>query len=257
MRDKLAATAAIVRSFNNKHVEKQVRNLRNAGIGRVIVVSDATRDKGATRGFLAGLLESGNVQLIEMHEGYSWSNALNIALKAVLMANIRTRNQFRFILNVSVEAQFTSTHLETMLDAATNDLSIGVVGTSFQGKQDGNVISLGRSYRHPRNTGMLIRIEAFGPMMGGFDARCDSIGGMEDIDYILGMLSVSNFTYKMLDLQVPLVVGANYHQPTKEKNEQAAMDKIIAHWLGLFPVGTNERQRIEDAISKMGLDRHD
>lgn len=254
MRDRLDQTAAILRSYNNKFVQKQVSNLCNAGIGKIIVVTDGNKDKGATRGFLGGFIEAGHVQLIEMHEGYSWANALNIGFKAVFMANVRERNRFRFVMNISVEAQFTRQHLEAMLDAAINDPKVGVVGTSFEGRQDGNIISLGRSYRHPRNTGMLVRIEAFGPLMGGFDARCDAIGGMEDIDFLLGMLALSEYSYTMLDLQVPLIVGANYHQPSKETREQEAMDKIVLHWRSLFPTHTDERQRIESAIQRMALD---
>lgn len=257
MNGKLASTVAVIRSFNNKHVVKQVRELYACQVGKIIVVTDGQRDKGATRGYLESLIQAGRVQLIEMQEGYSWSNALNIALMAVKMANVQAkmtgRKPFRFVLNVSVEAQFTKTHLEQMLDTATDDESVGVVGTSFEGRQDGNVIGLGRSYRHPRNTGMLVRIEAFGVLFGGFDARCDGIGGMEDIDFLLGMIALSGLRYEMLDLKVALVVGNHYHQPTKEDREREAMDKIIAHWRSLFPSGTSERARIETAIEAMGI----
>ncbi len=256
MQGKLSSTCAIVRSFNNKYVEKQVRSLSAMGIGKIIVVTDAARDKGATRHFLGAHLENGRVQLIEMQEGYSWANALNIALMAVRMANIRDRKlRFRFVFTVSVEAKFTAEHVERMLDAATDDESVGVVGTTFEGRQDGNVVSLGRSYRHPRNTGMLIRIEAFGFLFGGFDARCDRIGGMEDIDFVLDMIAVADLRYVMLDLGVPLVLGNHYHQPSKEIREREAVDSIIAHWRSLFPNGTPERDRIEIAIDCMGIDR--
>lgn len=259
MKGKLASTVAVIRSYSNKHVAKQVRELYSCGIGKIIVVTDAQKDKGATRGWLESLLAAGRVQLIEMREGYSWSNALNIALKAVQMANVQARVQgrprFRFVLNVSVEAQFDGSHLEAMIDAATDDESVGVVGTSFEGRQDGNAVELGRSYRHPRNTGMLVRIEALGVLFGGFDARCDGIGGMEDIDFLLGMLALSDLRYEMLDLRVKLVVGNHHHQPTKETREREAMDMIIAHWRSLFPNGTDERDRIDAAISLMGIDR--
>lgn len=258
MNGKLASTVAVIRSYNNKHVVKQVRKLYASQVGKIIVVTDAQQDMGATRGHLDAFIKADRVQLIEMYNGYTWANALNIALMAVKMANVRRRaagkTPFRFVLNVSVEAQFTKAHLEQMLDAATDDESVGVVGTSFEGRQDGNAVSLGRSYRHPRNTGMLIRIEAFGALFGGFDARCDAIGGMEDIDFLLGMLAVSDLTYAMLDLKVPLIVGNHFHQPTKEFREQGAMDKIIAHWRSLFAGDSAERNRIDMAIAMMGLE---
>jgi hypothetical protein len=255
---KLFSTVAILRSYNNKFVEKQVRNLLTIGLGHIIVVVNAPADKGATRGYLGDLVTDSRVQVIEMTEGYSWANALNIALMAIKIANVRRvqarKAAFRFVFTVSVEAGFTKAQIEDMLDAATDDLSVGVVGTSFRGIQDGNEISLGRSYQHPRNTGMLIRLEAFGCHMGGFDARCDAMGGMEDIDFCLSMTALSELRVEMLDLKVRLVVGTNYHQPTKEVREREAMDKIIAMWRGLFPLETEERSRIESAISEMGLE---
>ncbi len=259
MNGKLSATVAVIRSYNNKHVTTQVKNLLTAGIGRVIVVTNGPADKGATPGYLGTLVNDVRVQIIEMTEGYSWANALNVALKAIQMANVSRRiswyPEFRFILNVSVEAQFTRAHLEAMLDAATDDRMIGVVGTSFEGRLDGNLVDLGRSYRHPRNTGMVIRLEAFGAMLGGFDARCDGMGGMEDIAFVLEMLALSNLQYKMTDLQVPLILGQHHHQPTKEEREQGAMDKILAFWRNLFPQNSPERERIDSAIATMGLDR--
>ncbi len=257
MNGKLSATVAVIRSYNNKFVEKQTKSLLAAGIGRVIVVTDPTKDKYATRAFLGMLLDDSRVQLIEMTEGYSWANGLNIALKAVQITNIRQRvtgrTPFRFLFPVSVETQFTRTHLETMLDAATDDPTIGVVGTSFEGRLDGNPVDLGSSYRHPRNTGMIIRLEAFGALLGGFDARCDAMGGMEDIAFVLEMLALSDLRYEMLDLKVPLILGQHYHQPTKEAREREAMDKIITHWMCLFVPDSAEWTRILEAVTAMGL----
>jgi len=247
---------AIIRTWNNKFISKQVRNLLNMDVGKIIIVCNATPDKGATKGFLGNLLTDPRVQLIEMYDGYSWSNALNRALMAIQMANVKKRQsgqaEFRFVFNISVEAGFSQDHLEQMLDAMSDDPQVGVVGTSFEGHQDSNVISLGRSYRHPRNTGMLIRLEAF--IFGGFDQRCDDIGGMEDIDFCLRMLALSAMKVLMLKLDIPLVVGVNYHQPTKEGNERKAMDNIIAYWRYLFNYGTSERTRIDDAIAEMGVE---
>lgn len=259
MKGKLAATAAVIRSFNNPHVTKQVRNLLTYGIGKIVVVTDASRDMGSTRGFLGSLLDEGRVELHEMATGYSWSNALNLGLHVIQMANAESaatgKPAFRFVLNTSVEALCTKKHLEAMLDMATDDPDIGIVGTSFVGKQNGNVVDFGRSYLHPRNTLMLIRLEAFAAVFAGFDPRCDSMGGMEDINFLLAILVLTTLRYEMLDLRVPLVVGAHWDQPTKERREQAAMDQIIAMWRSFFPTGTPQRDRIERAIARMGIDR--
>jgi hypothetical protein len=256
MQGKLRSTVAVVRSFSNPNVAKLIEKLLGYGLGKVVVVVNAPNDKGATPGFL-GQIKDDRLAILEMHEGYSWANALNLAMMSVMIHNTAARarqeQKLRFVLNVSVEALFTKEHIEQMLDTATDNPQVAVVGTSFKGKQNGNWISLGRSYRHPRNTGMLIRIEALGQIIAGFDARCDGIGGMEDIDFILRMLALSSLTYEMLDLEVPLIVGTNYHQPTKEEREQSAMDQIIIFWTNLFPAGSTEHLRIWHAIEKMGL----
>ncbi len=258
MNGKLTSTVAIIRSFNNPFVTKQVRNLLTIGLGQIIVVVNSTPDEGATRGFLGDLLTDSRVKLIEMVKGYSWANALNRAVRAVQMENVRRtqthQNPFRFILNVSVEAQFTKEQLSEMLDVATDDPQIAVVGTSFDGIQNSNRISLGRSYNHPRNTGMVIKIDALGCMFGGFDPRCDSIGGMEDIDFCLGLIALSGLRIVMLDLKVRLAVGVNYCQEKKEINERAAMDNIIAFWREMYDANSLERQQIESAITSMGLE---
>ena len=253
------ATVAIIRSYNNRFVVKQVKNLLTIGVGRIIVVTNGPADKGATRGYLATLLDDSRVELVEMAEGYSWSNALNAGMKAMQMANIERstadKTAFRFIFPVSVEARFTRSHLEKMLDAITDNAKTAVVGTSFAGSLDGSPVSLGRSYRHPRNTGMLIRVEAFKAIMGCFDPRCDSMGGMEDIAFLLELLALSDMRYEMVDLSVPLILGQHYDQVGKEVREQKAMDKIVAYWRSLYQTGSPQRERIDSAIATMGLDR--
>ena len=257
-RKRLKSTVAVIRTYNNPHVVKQVKNFLRIGVGKIIVVVNEAQDKGSTRGYLGRLVRDRRVQILDIFEGYTWSTALNRALMAVKMANIQLRKkhqpEFRFILNVSVESQFTQEHVVAMINIAAEDPKIGVVGTSFSGVQSGNIISPGRSYRHPRNTGMLIRIEAFGPFWGQFDPFCDDIGGMEDIDFILGMLATTDLKVKMLNLKVRLVVGKNYHQPTKEKREQKAMDIIFKRWRKLFCPGSPERERINEVIRSMKLE---
>lgn len=250
--------AVVIRTWNNAPVENQVQNFLAMNVGKIIVVVNAKPDKSSTKEFLGGLLKDPRVQLIEMFEGYNWSSALNVALMAIQMANVKARTsneaEFRFLLNVSVEAEFTKEHVETMLDAAADDSKIGVVGTSFQGYKNGEAITLGKPYHYPRNTGMLIKLETFGPLWDGFDTWCDSTGGgMEDFDFILKMKTLSCLQVKHLDLKVPLRVGVNFHQPSKEKREKETMERIITRWRSFFNEGTKERKRIEDVIKEMEL----
>lgn len=260
LNDRLLATAAIVRCYKNPHVERQVRNLLTIGLGRVIVVVDSAKEAPdpMTRGCLENLLLDGRVQLIEMRNGFTWANALNRALMSIQMTNVHWNARapeyvFRFVLPISVEAHVTREHIDAMLDAATKEPSIGVVGTSFAARQSGNVVTLGRSYRHPRNTCMLIRIESFGRLFGGFDPKCDDLGGMEDIDFVLRMRALSDLRVVMLDLKVPLIVGVNWNQEQKEAREQRAMDAIIDAWSLMFPDASSEAKRINTVIAEMRL----
>ena len=249
--------AAVVRSYNNPHVAKQVKNLLDCGIGRVVVVINAERDAGSTRSFLGDLVNSdGRVKILEINRGYTWSTALNRAVMAIQMKNVRRKaagkDAFELVLNISVEALITRAHLMEMV-AAIADTNVAVVGTTFQGRQDGNVTGLGSSYNHPRNTCMLIRLSAFG-FGGGFIGLCDDRGGMEDLEFILRLRALADQKIVMLNLFVPLVLGKHYHQATKEEGERYAMDQIIGYWRSHFEAGTVERDRIESIISDMRLE---
>jgi hypothetical protein len=241
---------AVIRTYKNSSVTDQVKSLLKIGVGHVIVVINAPEDKGATRGFLGGIANNPQLTIVDMQGDYSWSNALNRGLMVVHINNLRKITNCRFVLNVSIEAQFQAQHLEAMLDGM-DDPRVGVVGTSFEGVQEGHIVPLGQSYKHPRNTGMLIRTEV---ARSGFDPFCDSVGGMEDIYFLLLMIALSDMIFLHLDLKVPLVIGKHYHQPTKEGNERNAMNKIIAKARSFFPVETKERERIDDCIAAMGID---
>jgi hypothetical protein len=249
-------SAAVVRTYNNKHITKQVGFLLGLGFRFVFVVVDVAQDKGSTTlsgGWLEKYRHDTRLKIIEIHQGYSWSNALNICIEHIFIHNFSSTNEkIDFIFNCSVEAGFIENALKLMFDKFKVS-NIGVVGTSFRGILDGNEISLGRSYRHPRNTGMIIRVDVF-QNVGRFDQWCDQIGGMEDIDFILRMLSASNWTYEHLDFEVRLIVGQNHNQAIKEGREQDAMDRIILRLRSLFPPETTVRKRIEQAIKKMGLE---
>ncbi|MBI4085349.1 MAG: glycosyltransferase [Candidatus Liptonbacteria bacterium] len=226
----LNAVVAVIRSYNNPAVVKQVNSLRSF-LSRIVVVTDFQRDRGATKAWLDEVNDP-CVNLIEMSEGYSWANALNRAIDYMQLFNAQrtSAGQFDYIFNVSVEARFEQEHVKQMIEKF-DDSSIGVVGTTFRGTCEGNEVSLGLSYRHPRNTGMLVRLSAFSHRMTrDFDGFCDDVGGMEDIDFICRMEVFTEYKADVLDLRVPLIVGRHYNQTDKESRERAAMEKIFARY---------------------------
>lgn len=165
----------------------------------------------------------------------------------------RAKGKPEFVFSVSTEAQFTRDHLLAMARHMDAESNVGVVGTSFEGRLDGNSVALGASYRHPRNTGMLIAMRAFEQYLGGFNAMCDLYGGQEDLDFVLGMRTLTHLGFKMLDLKVPLIVGTNHDQAAKEKRELAAMQTIILDWRTRFGGESGERQRLESMLRDMRL----
>jgi len=243
--------AVIIRSYNNKHISKRVCAYLDMGVGRVIVVMDASKDQGATPAWLRHINDP-RLQLIELHAGYSWSNALNAGLESVRISNWSGGN-FRFVLPGSVEAHLLVDQLVAML-SAMKDETVGVVGTTFDARLDNNAVQLGRSYNHPRNTAMLIRLATLDQCPGDFSARCDALGGMEDIDFVLRMHLVASFRAVMLDLKVKLILGEHYNQTEKEKREQLAMDKIIAHWRNICRAGGHEIERVNRVVAEMQLE---
>lgn len=243
--------AAVIRSYNNKHIVGQVKAYLKMGLGRVIVVVNAAQDKGATPAWLRQIRDD-RLQVIELHEGYSWSSGLNAGLMALELSNY-SRKAIEFVFNVSVEAKFETSDIQEMLEQFEQE-TVGVVGTSFDGRLDGNSVDLGRSYRHPRNTGMMIRLGSLPSFRGFFDPWCDQVGGMEDIDFVFRMTLAGAFSYKMLDLQVRLILGKHYDQETKEVRERKAMDKIISRARSVCRQGSPEISRVETAIVEMALE---
>jgi hypothetical protein len=216
-----------------------------------LVVVNERQDRGATKAWLeeANLLNNLQVELLPMSEGYTWSNALNRALGQIDTINAqrvsRAVNPLEYVFAVSVEANFVHETAQAMVSAFEEN--VGIVGTSFRGLLHGNEVSLGESYRHPRNTGMMIRTSVFtNRFVRDFDNVCDKLGGMEDIDLLTRMLAFTDFRYRMLDLRVPLVVGVNHNQTQKEEREQAAMREIAQlRW--------DQIERWRKAWQEMGL----
>ncbi len=163
-----------------------------------------------------------------MREGYSWANALNYGFDEVRRFNLRAAEQgaerITYVLNVSNEALYTPEDIAAMLAEAETDEAIGAVGTSFQGWHNDRPIDLGASYAHPRNTMMLVKFSSY-LAIGGFDPRCDLLGGQEDVEW-LARLSHADFRWTMLDRKVKLLVGRNFDQAEKEARELKAVTAI-------------------------------
>ncbi|MCD4761953.1 hypothetical protein K8R32_03245 [bacterium] len=252
-------TVVVIRTYNNNFIANQVDRALKLGFPEISVIVDVNKDKGSTTmpgGWLKNYYNDNRVKIIEMHEGYSWSNALNFAKEAIEISSFANEDKkYRFIFNLSVEAAFTKFDIFQLFEAFFDQKPIGVSGTNFKGILKGNQIDLGRSYNHPRNTGMIIKLDVFRQISGNFNPWCDQIGGMEDIEFILRMLIRTDYQYKQLKLMVKLVVGANHNQKIKETHEHHAMDTIILYYRSLFPdINSIPRKKIEEAINAMGLE---
>lgn len=244
MKSEFKKIAAVIRAWDNPLVEERVDSLLAMGIGKIIIICNATPDKGATKKLLGNNLNDPRVQLIEMFNNYSWSNALNAGLAAAKAAKCK------FVFNISVEACFTEIHVKKMIDTILNDPLVAIVGTSFNGLLNGNIVELGSSYRQPRNTGMILNLEALGSSFSEFYSWCDGVGGMEDFDLLLRLSILTNLKYEYLDLRIPLIIDRNRDQTKKEIAERIAMEKIIARWRSFLAESAAERDRLEAAIAK-------
>ncbi len=198
-------------------------------IGCVLVIVNEAEDKGVTRGLLAEIKDA-RLVIIEMYDGYSWSNALNRGLLYLLLRQ-RGVELFRYLFILSVEALFETEHLDAMLCSFVSDPLLRIIGTTFVGQQDGRPIELGHSYSEPRNTGLLLSCVGFGTEWIGFDPDCDRIGGMEDFNLVMFIRRWSgHHAVQMLDLRVPLLLGKHVQQEVKEARERRAMDQIKKRW---------------------------
>jgi hypothetical protein len=225
--------AILIRTWNNNKIGTlaSVNRALCNGIRHIIVVVRCSVN-GNVKEWLASLVKANpdRITILEITEGSTWANDLNRGL-----AHVRHFNRFAtvngevpidFVLPCSNEVLWASEQLDVMLARINASRQIGVVGTSFQGYADGNEVKLGMSYWHPRNTFMLIRWEAF-LEVGHFDSICDGFGGMEDLYFLLEMVTFANYRWANLDLQIKLLVDVNKDQGDKERTEQAAMRKIV------------------------------
>ena len=227
--DRLNRTVAVIRSYNNSSILSQLVKLLEF-LPYVIVVVDSSKDNDVTKNALS--LYDGDltkITVLYMETGYSWSRGLNHALQYIDLWNADSENyHFDFMLNVSVEAGFERSYIERILSAFDN--TVAVVGTTFEGYQDGKIVSLGSSYNSPRNTGMVVNLSCFSEedsWVRRFDTFCDLNGGMEDYDFCERVWIFKGLKTKILDLKVPLTVGVHHNQAEKEKGEQQALNIII------------------------------
>lgn len=204
------------------------------------------------------------VQLVDMEIGYTWTNALNYAMMVALTENAcSSTSKFQFILNISVETILNQSNLDKMINSFQESPTIVVVGTTFKPiypkeieqtlTQQQKVTELGKTYKNPRNTCMLIRMSALQNCGGGlslFDAWCDNINGMEDFYFLIQMLILNPFAeFRIPDLKVELLIGINFNQKEKQEREMKAIDLILERFRTLK--NSNTSNRIEWAISKV------
>jgi len=235
----------------------------------VVVVVNELMDEGSVVRDLkdAGLLESEWLKIIgHNYSGKAWSKELNLGLNLAKVHNLSSeakgREKFKYVINFSVETLFEPVHVEAALNSFTKYENAGVIGTSFLAKKyltDENVIKLGRSYNHPRNTFMAINIERLGHFWWSFNIELDEKRGMEDLYFIFEMLLHTGLDSVMLDLQIPLIVGAHYNQGVKQENEEEAMRGIVKHFRSLFKnvitdTGKEILSSIEAVIAEMRLE---
>ena len=250
-------TAVVVRTYNNELIRKQVRRFLDFGYEHIFVVVNVKEDRGSTSsrgGYLREYWEDHRIIILEVYEGYSWSTALNQALIPIqfIASAAKAQNQpgIEFVFNCSVEALFEESHLSAMYSAIASS-DIGVVGTTFDGRSQGNPVELGASYGHGRNTGLLIKLSTI-KEVGFFDSWCDQNHGQEDMDFILRMHIVSNLRAVILDLKVPLLLK-HYDPTVKQANEREALRRIVRRFRSYFPAGSELASRIENAIDRYGI----
>ena len=219
--DPLISTVAVVRTWNNPEIRKRVDALL-AFLPHALILVNAAKDTDFTARLLEGI-SADRITALSLDTGpYFWSLPLNAALRHFDAVGA----PYEFFFPCSVEATFERQHLKAMLRAFA-DPAVGVVGTSFKGIKNGGEVPLGSSYALPRNTGMVIRRAVFaGPLADGFDPACDAFGGMEDADFVNRMEAQTPYRAVMLDLRIPLTVGANWNQMEKEARETEALRKI-------------------------------
>jgi GT2 family glycosyltransferase len=229
----------ILRTYNNNTnaVDAIMRALDN-GIGILYIVVNGEKEEG--RGTIASKValdarlkgRGHRVRVIEMNRGYSWSPALNVALREIhatqAIAQMQGKRGSTHILCFSTEVMWSPDHLQEMLDAMNNPY-VAVSGAPFEAYDRERKVELGVTYRHPRNTFALWKT-GYLLQAGDFDPWCDTLGGQEDFEMILRMSLFLQRDYAMIDTPVRLAVGANYDQVGKEQRELDSTRSIIKLW---------------------------
>ena len=221
---------AVIRSWsNNQGVRMAVeRALQATRVGLVIVVvkDDDFAHQGAVARALASIQDP-RLVVREFRWGWTWSHALNAALAEITTRIDVGKEQFQYLLPVSVEVVWEPTHLDQLLAAFEQDADLFVAGTSFDGRFDDRSVPLGPTYEHPRNTFALYALSAL-RRVAGWSPACDAMGGMEDAMALI-VAETLGFHWKQLDLKIPLILGKNWDQAQKQKREEAAIREIGAY----------------------------
>lgn len=229
----------ILRTYNNNAnaVDAIVRALDN-GIGTLYVVVNGEKEEG--RGTIASKValdprlqgRHDRVKVIEMVRGYSWSPALNVALREIhaisIIAQMQGKRGSTYVLCLSTEVLWGKDHLEEMIEVMNNPY-VAVAGAPFEAYDRDRKVELGVTYRHPRNTFALWKTGCLA-QAGDFDPWCDTLGGQEDFEMILRMSLFLERDYNMIDTSVRLTVGENYDQAGKERRELTSTRSIIEMW---------------------------
>jgi hypothetical protein len=218
------SAGVIVRAYNNAFVGDKVQTLLEMGLGKVVIATNSLEDDGQVFNEISARF-SGNsqVEVIDLAANYSWSVALNQSISI-----IRQDESLKYVIPMSVEANFSERDIDAML-TAVSEPGVAVVGTTFKGVQDdGKEVSLGVSYMQPRNTGLALNITRLNEGIL-FDHINDLRGGMEDFDFLI-RTRLAGLRVVMLNLEVPLAIGRYYNQEEKELREKNAMISIIQQW---------------------------
>lgn len=253
--EKTPKIACLLRTYNNPHIEGAVVRALKAGIDDIVVMVNGVPDMGNTRAWLKGQVEAnpGRIHIREMKSGYLgrfWSAPLNAGfdfVRDVLREESLARGGggHEYVFTVSNEVLYTADHVAAMREAM-EDETLGLVGSTVSARKNGNIVELGKSYVHPRNTIALHRLATYAKV-GSFSMTCDEHGGQEDLDYLVRMEAQGAYTWRQLDLKVPLVVGVHYDQASKEARELEAIRKDLAEKRALV-------RGLKAALARLGVE---
>lgn len=254
-------TCVIIRSYKNDAIKKSITRALDSSFGLVMVVTRALEDEGRTECWIEEVLQSrqedrDRVKLLSIGKSYSWSTALNAALKELKFINRRRKREgmwtYEYVFNCSVEAVYDKSQANYMLSCFI-DPTVGVVAPQYRLMKHGNPVDMGIGYNHPRNTAMIVRRSVFDEI-GDFDHRCDDHNGVEDLMFILEMMVFSDYRYVITDFQMKILVATWTVQEKKNVAEYEAMLWIVQTLRETYGQDSEAFTAVEQAIGDMNLD---